>query len=78
MATEIGGAGIKIQQLSSDPSTPVAGQVYWNTTTKEMKLWDANRWNVVNRDTDFLLRHVITTGLLQEDIKVVCLGRMLR
>ena len=64
MATEIGGAGIKIQQLSSDPSNPVAGQVYWNTTTKEMKLWDANRWNVVNRDTDFLLRHVITTGFV--------------
>ena len=64
MATEIGGAGIKIQQLSSAPSTPVAGQVYWDTTTKEMKLWDANRWNVVNRDTDFLLRHVITTGFV--------------
>ena len=64
MATEIGGAGIKIQQLSSDPSSPVAGQVYWNTTTKEMRLWDANRWNVVNRDTDFLLRHVITTGFV--------------
>ena len=43
MATEIGGAGIKIQQLSSAPSTPVAGQVYWDTTTKEMKLWDSTR-----------------------------------
>ena len=64
MATEIGAFGIKFNAASSDPASPVAGQVYWNTTTGEMRLYNGSRWNVVNRDTDFLLRHIITTGFV--------------
>ena len=64
MATEIGGSGVKIHTSSSAPSSPVAGQVYWDTTDGEMKLYDGGRWNTVTRDSDFLLRHVITTGFV--------------
>jgi hypothetical protein len=64
MATKIGGSGVHLHQASSDPGSPVAGQVYWNTSSGEMRLYDGTRWGVVNRDTDFLLRHVITTGFV--------------
>lgn len=64
MATEIGSSGVKVHTASSAPGSPQAGQIYWDTTDGQMKLYDGSRWNVVNRDTDFLLRHIITTGFV--------------
>ena len=37
MATYITVKGISIQVLASDPSNPVEGQVWFNTTTQTMK-----------------------------------------
>lgn len=34
----------RMQQLSSDPSSPVEGQVYWNTTAHTFKAWDGTTW----------------------------------
>lgn len=33
-----------IQRLSSDPSTPVEGQVYYNTTTDRLRTYDGASW----------------------------------
>ena len=37
MATYITVKGISIQALASDPSNPVEGQVWYNTTTNTLK-----------------------------------------
>ena len=34
----------KIQGLSSDPATPVAGQVYFNTSSGRLKIYDGAAW----------------------------------
>jgi hypothetical protein len=32
--------GFKVQCLSADPSNPVVGQIWYNTTTKLLKYYD--------------------------------------
>jgi hypothetical protein len=34
----------RLQNLSSDPSSPVAGQIYYNTTDKVTKFYDGTQW----------------------------------
>lgn len=34
----------RIQNLSSNPSSPVAGQIYFNTTDKELRTYDGTQW----------------------------------
>lgn len=34
----------RLQNLSSDPSSPVAGQIYYNTTAGEQRFYDGNQW----------------------------------
>lgn len=36
--------GIHVPQLSSDPSSPVEGQMYYNTTDDIIKHWDGSEW----------------------------------
>lgn len=37
----------KIQNLASDPSTPVAGQIYFNTTSNVFKVYNGSAWKTV-------------------------------
>lgn len=34
----------RLQNLSSDPSSPVAGQIYYNTAAKETRFYDGTQW----------------------------------
>jgi ribosomal protein L18 len=36
--------GIHVPQLSSNPSSPVEGQMYYNTTNKVIYNWDGSQW----------------------------------
>ena len=45
MATTIGANGLTLPQFSSDPASPAAGQMYYNTASKVIKHWDGNAWN---------------------------------
>lgn len=37
----------RVQNLAAAPSNPVAGQVYFNTVDKELKVYDGNNWKAV-------------------------------
>lgn len=41
MATYKGIKGVKIQYLSADPSNPVVGQIWYNTTTRLLKYYSS-------------------------------------
>ncbi|NDB60822.1 hypothetical protein EB001_20615, partial [bacterium] len=34
----------RLQNLSSNPSSPVAGQIYYNTAAKETRFYDGTQW----------------------------------
>ena len=34
----------RVQNLASDPSSPVEGQIYYNTTDDELRYWDSTAW----------------------------------
>ena len=63
MATTIGGDGIRYPTAASNPASPIAGQVYWNTTQKELRQFDGEQWQQVGiGDGGFKYRTVITTS----------------
>lgn len=47
MANKLTGTGIQFQQLSSDPASPVSGQVYYNTSSNKLKQYDGSSWGDV-------------------------------
>lgn len=38
-----------VQNLSSDPGSPVEGQIYWNTTSHVLKMYTGSAWDVIGR-----------------------------
>lgn len=63
MATSISTNGIKLPNLSSEPGSPVVGQVYYDTTKKAMRQWTGSEWNqVAIGDSGFKYRQIITTS----------------
>ncbi len=63
MATTIGSGGVNYPTASSNPGSPVAGQVYWNTTQKELRQYDGEQWQQVGiGDGGFKYRTVITSS----------------
>ena len=42
----------RIQNLASDPATPVAGQIYFNTTSNDLKFYDGTGWSIIAVGTD--------------------------
>lgn len=46
----------RIQNLSSDPGTPVAGQIYYNTTDSQLKYYNggASAWQVIGQSIEAL------------------------
>ena len=35
---------LQLDNLASDPASPVAGQMYFNTTVNKVKLYDGTQW----------------------------------
>ena len=63
MATTLDANGLNIAQLASNPSSPVEGQVYYNTTQKELRQYDGEQWQqVAIGDGGFKYRTIITTS----------------
>jgi hypothetical protein len=51
-----------IQNLSSDPGSPVEGQIYWNTTSHVLKLYNGTVWTIVARLANSLSDFAAPTG----------------
>jgi len=64
MPTKLTGNGVQLSQLSADPSSPVVGQVYLNTQTSKMRMWDGVAWSDVSKESDFLNHQIITTSFV--------------
>lgn len=69
MATTLSGNGIVYNGSTTDPSAPVVGQVYLNTATNRLRLWDGKTWNDIQRESDFLNRQIISTGYVMGGYK---------
>lgn len=55
--------GLNTPQLSSDPANPVIGQVYYNTTSKQLRQWNGTVWSqVAIGNTGFKYREIISTS----------------
>ena len=62
--TVIDTTGVNTPQLASDPASPVDGQVYYNTTAKQLRQWDGRSWNPVvsGVQAGFKYRQIISKG----------------
>lgn len=64
MTTKLTGSGVVNYSSGSQPSSPVAGQIIFNTTTQKMEYYDGSYWRDVNEKMErpYLYRQIITTG----------------
>lgn len=53
---------VALQNLSSAPSTPVQGQIYYNTTDKAIYYWDGTAWINVSGDISAVVAGAGLTG----------------
>lgn len=53
---------VALQNLSSAPSSPVAGQIYYNTTDKAIYYWDGTQWVNVSGDISAVIAGAGLTG----------------
>ena len=42
----------RVQNLASDPASPVAGQIYFNSATNDLKFYDGSTWSIVAVGSD--------------------------
>jgi hypothetical protein len=42
----------RVQNLASDPASPVAGQIYFNTTSNDLKFYDGTSWSIIAVGSD--------------------------
>ena len=70
MPTTLKAGGFDFAQLASNPGSPVEGQVYYNTTQKELRQYDGQQWQqVAVGDGGFKYRTVITASFVQGGYK---------
>jgi len=65
MATKLTSTGVEFTGISTNPSNPIDGQIYYNITDKTMKQYNAstNTWHSVEKTISaFKYRQVITTS----------------
>jgi hypothetical protein len=62
MANKLTGTGIQFQQLSSDPGSPVSGQVYYNTSSNKLKQYDGSSWGDVGSGSGAAPTFTISTS----------------
>ena len=62
MANKLTTTGVQIQQLSSDPGSGVAGQIYYNTYLGDMMIYNGSEWNSVIVTSDPKYRIVYIKG----------------
>lgn len=53
---------VALQNLSSAPSSPVAGQIYYNTADKAIYYWDGTQWVNVSGDISAVIAGAGLTG----------------
>jgi hypothetical protein len=59
--------GISFPTFSSAPSSPIQGQVYFDTTRKKLYMWDGYFWGeIFEPERGFLYRTIITTGYVMD------------
>tara|TARA_R110002020_G_scaffold7218_1_gene30580 strand:+ start:1321 stop:1473 length:153 start_codon:yes stop_codon:yes gene_type:complete len=47
MANYSAAKGFKVESLASDPSNPIEGEVWYNTTSNELKFYDGSTTKTV-------------------------------
>jgi len=65
MATKLTSTGVEFTGYNTDPSNPIDGQIYYSSTDKTMRQYNAstNTWNAVEKtNSTFKYRQVITTS----------------
>lgn len=65
MATKLTSTGVEFTGISTNPSNPIDGQIYYSSIDKTMRQYNAstNTWNAVEKtNSSFKYRQVITTS----------------
>jgi len=69
MTSKVKSDRIEFGNLSADPANPVAGQVYFNTFSDSLRLYDGTKWGHVAGTGSFLTRQIISYGFVMGGYK---------